>query len=123
VIAASYGEIFYSNAMNNRLLLIELPQEDVSKILHDVENTQTTQVTIDLDNMTVRSHTHSAKFSLGERHRRMFLEGLDMIGATLTQAAMIQDFTTLHWKQNPWAKDVAAITRRRLDSIVESASS
>jgi 3-isopropylmalate/(R)-2-methylmalate dehydratase small subunit len=121
VIASSYGEIFYSNAMNNRLLLIELPQEDVSKILHDVENSQTTHISIDLDSMTVRSQTHSAKFTLGERHRRMFLEGLDMIGATLTQAGMIQDFTAQHWKQLPWIKDVAAITRQRLDSGNEKA--
>ncbi len=123
VIAASYGEIFYSNAMNNQLLLIELPPEDVSKILHDVENTNTNDVKIDLDSMTVHSHTHSAKFTLRELHRRMFLEGLDMIGATLTQKDLIQDFATKHWKQHPWSKDVAAITRKRLDSVIKTASS
>ncbi len=117
VIASSYGEIFYSNAMNNRLLLIELPQEDVNKILHDVENSQTTHVSIDLDNMTVQSHSHSVKFTLGERHRRMFLEGLDMIGATLTQAEQIHGFAARHWKRHPWMKDVAAITRQRLDAV------
>lgn len=116
VIASSYGEIFYSNAMNNRLLLIELPQADINKILQDVENSQTTHISIDLDSMMVRSQTHSAKFTLGERHRRMFFDGLDMIGATLTQADMIQDFAARHWQQHPWMKDVAAITRQRLDS-------
>lgn len=115
VIAASYGEIFYFNALNNRLLLIELPQEDVLKIQQDIANHQTTQVNIDLERMQVRSHSHAAGFSLSERHRRMFMEGLDMVGATLAQQAQIEAFAARHGQRFPWMCDIGAKVRQALD--------
>jgi len=115
VIASSYGEIFFFNAINNRLPLITLAQEDVEKIQCDITNPATTHVGIDLINMTVRSYNHVAKFEMGERHRRIFTDGLDMIGATLTQEAEINAFAAKHWQRHPWLKDVGAKTRQRLD--------
>jgi len=119
VIASSYGEIFFFNAINNRLPLITLPQEDVEKIQQDIANPATTHVSIDLENMVVKSHSHSAKFEMGERHRRIFTEGLDMIGATLTQAAAINAFAAAHWQRHPWMQDVGAKTRQRLEGSNE----
>jgi 3-isopropylmalate/(R)-2-methylmalate dehydratase small subunit len=52
VIASSYGEIFYSNAMNNRLLLVMLPEDAVQKIMADVSDPATSHVTIDVERMT-----------------------------------------------------------------------
>jgi len=114
VIASSFGEIFYSNAMNNRLLLVMLPEETVQSIIADVSDPATSRVTIDVANMTVTSRTVTTTFSLSERHRRMFLEGLDMIGATLALEERIQAFQQGHWAARPWLKDVAHTTRARL---------
>jgi len=116
VIASSFGEIFYSNAMNNRLLLVMLDEADVQRILADVANPATNRIALDLDAMTVRSHSHQASFTLGERHRRMFLEGLDMIGATLTQREEIAAFAAEHGARRPWLKDVAHKTRQALNT-------
>jgi 3-isopropylmalate/(R)-2-methylmalate dehydratase small subunit len=44
----------------------------------------------------------------------MFLEGLDMIGATLAIQQQIDTFTASHWQQRPWLKNVAALARARL---------
>jgi len=115
VIASSFGEIFFFNAINNRLPLITLPQEDVEKIQHDIANMATTYVAIDLINMTVRSQNHVVRFEMSERHRRIFTDGLDMIGATLTQEAEIKAFAAKHWQRHPWLKDVGAKTRQRLE--------
>ena len=114
VIASSYGEIFFFNAINNRLPLITLPQEDVEKIQQDITNPASTQVTIDLESMTVTSANHSASFVMGERHRHIFTAGLDMIGATLTQEAAIKAFARAHWQRHPWMQDVGAKVRTRL---------
>jgi 3-isopropylmalate/(R)-2-methylmalate dehydratase small subunit len=116
VIASSYGEIFYGNAMNNRLLLVMLPEEDVQKIMADVSDPATSQVTIDVERMVVKSHSVDTTFDLAERHRRMFLEGLDMIGATLAMRERIQAFQQGHWAARPWLKDIARTTRARLAS-------
>jgi 3-isopropylmalate/(R)-2-methylmalate dehydratase small subunit len=114
VIAPSFGEIFYSNAMNNSLMLVALNEGDVEVILGDVANRESNQVVIDVESMTVRSQSLTASFSLSERHRRMFLEGLDMIGATLAMQDQINEFSTNHWHTRPWLKDIAAVTRNRL---------
>ncbi len=115
VIASSFGEIFYSNAMNNRLLLVMLPESDVQAMMADAENPATARIEIDVQAMTVRSHRCNATFSLAERHRQMFIQGLDMIGASLTYKSQIDAFAAQHWTRHPWLKDVASRVRRRLD--------
>lgn len=115
VIAPSFGEIFYSNGMNNQLLLVMLPEEVVRQIAQDVSVPATSEVVIDVETMTVRSHSVHAPFSLSPRHRRMFLEGLDMIGSTLSQFDLIDTFQQEHWRQRPWLKDIAYVTKTRLN--------
>ena len=114
IIASSFGEIFYSNAMNNRLLLVMLPDDTVQAILADVSNPATNKVTIDVGNMTVRSDSVEAAFSMSARHRHMFMNGLDMIGATLSMGGQIAQFQQDHWRTRPWLRDVAYATRSRL---------
>lgn len=114
VIAPSFGEIFYSNAMNNSLMLVALKEADVEVILADVASPESSQVVIDVESMTVRSKSLTASFSLSERHRRMFLEGLDMVGATLTMKDKISEFSANHWEKRPWLKDIAVVTKNRL---------
>ena len=114
VIAPSFGEIFYSNAMNNSLMLVALAEADVETILADVSAPENSWVAIDVASMTVRSKSLTASFSLSERHRRMFLEGLDMIGATLAMQDQIHAFAAKHWQQRPWLKDIASMTKNRL---------
>ena len=114
VIASSFGEIFYSNAMNNRLLLVMLPEADVALLLAGASDPAAHRITIDVAAMTVSNGTHTAPFTLSDRHRHMFLEGLDMIGASLKHKAAILAFADRHWQQKPWLKAVAQRTRARL---------
>lgn len=114
VIASSFGEIFYSNAMNNRLLLVVLPEAEIAAFLADAGTPGANGITIDIAAMTVASSTHSAAFTLSDRHRHMFLEGLDMIGASLQHREAILAFARRHWQDKPWLKDVAQRTRARL---------
>jgi len=114
VIASSFGEIFYSNAMNNRLLLVMLPEELVQAVMADAADPATAQVSIDVERMLVKSRSVEAPFTLSARHRHMFLEGLDMIGATLAMGGQIDAFQQQHWAARPWLKDVAYSTRARL---------
>lgn len=114
VIAPSFAEIFYSNAMNNRLLLVALPEEKVAAIMRDADNPDTGFVSIDVREMRVKSASVDASFELSPRHRRMFLEGLDVIGLSLTYQPEIQAFAERHWARYPWMKDVARHARDRL---------
>ena len=116
IVAPSFAEIFYSNAMNNRLLLVALPEEQVAAMMRDADDPATGAVTIDVHTMQARSASVAAEFSLSARHRRMFLEGLDVLGLSLTYQAQIQQFATAHWAQHPWMKDVARTVRQRLST-------
>lgn len=113
VIAPSFGEIFYSNAMNNRLLLVMLNPADVQRILADVSDPTTHRIVIDMHTMTVTSHSVVVPFTLSARHRHMFLHGLDMIGATLARCSEIDAFQQAHWHARPWLRDIAVTTRAR----------
>lgn len=120
VIAPSFGEIFYFNAVNNGLLLVSLPPADVDALLARVSNTQAPGnncLAIDVMAGQVRAADGwTAGFSLPERHRRMFAQGQDLVGASLLQLPEVERFEAAHWARHPWMKDVARTVRDRLDS-------
>jgi 3-isopropylmalate/(R)-2-methylmalate dehydratase small subunit len=105
VIASSFAEIFFGNALNNRLLLIVLTPLQVDALAAEVAASPGSRVTVDLDGMTVRSAGGLAfPFTLGQRHKQMITEGLDMIGATLRQLADIETFEQRHHARAPWTR-------------------
>jgi 3-isopropylmalate/(R)-2-methylmalate dehydratase small subunit len=114
VVAPSFAEIFYSNAMGNRLLLVTLPPQTIAQLMADADDTSANAVTIDVAAQTLRSRSVQASFELLPRHRRMFLEGLDVIGLSLTYRKQIDAFAREHWARQPWLRDVAASTMQRL---------
>lgn len=120
VIAPSFGEIFYFNAVNNGLLLVSLPPADVDALLARVSNTEAPgnhRVAIDVMAGQVRAADGwTAGFTLPERHRRMFAQGQDLVGASLLQLPEVERFEAAHWARHPWMKDVARTVRDRLDS-------
>ncbi len=119
VIAPSFGEIFYFNAVNNGLLLVSLPALEVDALLARVSNTKESggnRVTIDVMAGQVRAADGwMAGFALPERHRRMYAQGQDMVGASLLQLPDVERFEAAHWARHPWMKDVARTVRDRLD--------
>jgi 3-isopropylmalate/(R)-2-methylmalate dehydratase small subunit len=115
IVAPSFAEIFHANAMNNRLLLVALPAAQIAQLMDDADDPATNAVDIDLAAQTLASRSMQARFDLLPRHRRMFLEGLDSIGLSLTYRAQTEAFAQRHWAQQPWLRDVAARTRQRLD--------
>ena len=120
VIAPSFGEIFYFNAVNNGLLLVSLAAPEVDALLARVSNTQqpdANRVSIDVMAGQVRAADGwTAGFALPERHRRMYAQGQDMVGASLSQLPEVERFEAAHWARHPWMKDVARIVRDRLDN-------
>lgn len=115
VIASSFAEIFYSNAMGNGLLLVVLPEDQVQALMKEADdNGAPISIDIDIENLMVRTLTHEFKFTMSTRHHRMFVEGLDVIGLTLKYKPQIDAFAEQHWKAQPWVKDVARKTIDRL---------
>lgn len=116
VIAPSFGEIFYSNAMNNQLLLVMLPEEEIAKLMADAQDVATAGIQLDLEALRVTSQRVDTAFTLSPRHHRMQLERTDLIGLSLGYQSEIEHFAHRHWAAQPWLKDIAAQTRARLPS-------
>lgn len=117
VIAPSFGEIFFFNALNNGLLLVALPAPDVDALLQRVSNTASPRVEIDVLAGRVRAADGwAASFQLSARHRDMFAHGRDMVGATLAQLDAVARYEAAHWARHPWLKDTARRVRARLDA-------
>lgn len=108
IVAPSFAEIFYSNAMGNGLLLVTLERDAVAALMRDAEDPAANRVVIDIEAQHLSSPSVDRPFELLPRHRRMFLEGLDVIGLTLTQQAQIDGFVREHWAREPWLRDIAA---------------
>ncbi|MBZ5788592.1 3-isopropylmalate dehydratase small subunit [Burkholderia contaminans] len=105
VIAPSFGEIFYFNALNNRLLLVMLDPAVVSVLVEQASDPATNTLTIDVLRQVVRTADGSEyPFDLPERQKRMFVEGLDMIGMTLADRTAIDAFEARHHQAHPWMK-------------------
>lgn len=101
VIAPSYGEIFYSNAMNNRLVPVVLPEAEVEALMR-LAARPGQRLRIDIAAQCVEAAGVTYPFSMSAQHHRMLMLGTDMIGMTLSELARIQAFERAHLARSPW---------------------
>ena len=93
VIAPSFGDIFFSNALKNGLLPVRLPQAVVQRMLDDLLAAPGTRMTVDLRTQTVTGPGGRVEpFRIDPFPRQCLLEGLDEIDYTLAQHAAIDAF-------------------------------
>ena len=109
IIAPSFAEIFYSNAMGNQLLLVALPVDQVEALMELSEREHPPEIKIDIEKLQVHcADLPPMKFDISKRHQEMFLRGVDVVGMSLTYLDEIKAFANAHWADQPWLKDVAA---------------
>ncbi|MEY2860930.1 MAG: 3-isopropylmalate dehydratase small subunit [Pseudomonadota bacterium] len=109
IIAPSFAEIFYSNAMGNQLLLVSLPTEQVAQLMVLAEQADAPDIVIDIEKQEVQcTGLPSMTFEISPRYKEMFLKGVDVVGMSLTYMDEVHAFAQAHWAQQPWVKDVAA---------------
>jgi 3-isopropylmalate/(R)-2-methylmalate dehydratase small subunit len=93
IVAPSFADIFANNCLKNGLLPVTLTGPDVTELAHRAETIFGYQLTVDLEQKTVRDTTDfSATFEIGEFQRYCLLEGLDDIGLTLTHETEIASY-------------------------------
>jgi 3-isopropylmalate/(R)-2-methylmalate dehydratase small subunit len=94
VIAPSFSDIFRSNCTKNGLVPVVLPEPTVQAIWAAIENDPATEITIDMERLTVEvpSAGITASFPMDEPTQHRFLEGLDDIGITLAHADAIDSY-------------------------------
>jgi 3-isopropylmalate/(R)-2-methylmalate dehydratase small subunit len=92
VIATSFADIFYGNAINNFMLPIVLDNAQIDEIMAIIADAPQTQFTIDLPNLRVNVLDKVYTFKLAPHHQYNLENGLDAIGLSLTHEDAITKF-------------------------------
>ncbi|MFC3396678.1 3-isopropylmalate dehydratase small subunit [Brenneria rubrifaciens] len=92
VIAPSFADIFYGNALNNQLLPVTLSEADVDQLFKLVDGQEGITFTVDLENQVVQCGGKRYPFEIDSFRRHCMLNGLDSIGLTLQHEASISEY-------------------------------
>jgi 3-isopropylmalate/(R)-2-methylmalate dehydratase small subunit len=93
VIAPSFADIFHSNAANNGLLTVALPEAEMAELLARATAKPEYELTVSVESLTVSDETGwSAKFPLDSFRQHCLLNGLDQIGLTLQHEDSIRKY-------------------------------
>ncbi|MDX1266373.1 MAG: 3-isopropylmalate dehydratase small subunit [Oceanisphaera sp.] len=99
VIAPSFADIFYGNAINNGMVPVRLTEEQVDALFQYAKANKGAEITVDLEAQQVRAGELSFPFEIDEFRRYCLLNGLDNIGLTLQHQDQIDAFEA---KQPSW---------------------
>ncbi|BCS49110.1 3-isopropylmalate dehydratase small subunit [Aeromonas jandaei] len=99
IIAPSFADIFYGNAINNGMVPVRLKEEEVDALFQLVAAKPGIEIDVDLEANQVRAGELSFGFEIDEFRRYCLLNGLDAIGLTLQHEAAISAFEA---KQPSW---------------------
>ena len=102
VIAPSFADIFFTNALKNGLLLVVLPEHEVETLFSAVAATVGFSLTVDLQAQSIEGDAFHATFDIEPERKRLLLEGLDDIGLTMRHADAIRAFESAHRTRQPW---------------------
>jgi 3-isopropylmalate/(R)-2-methylmalate dehydratase small subunit len=93
VIAPSFGDIFFNNALKNGLLPIRLGHSDVTQLFSLIQQNAGMKVVIDLlAQLVIADSVFEASFEIDKFSKQCFLEGLDELGYTLSLLPQIEAF-------------------------------
>ncbi|WP_323952253.1 3-isopropylmalate dehydratase small subunit [Aeromonas caviae] len=99
MIAPSFADIFYGNAINNGMVPVRLKEEEVDALFQLVAAQPGIEIEVDLEANQVRAGRLTFSFEIDEFRRYCLLNGLDAIGLTLQHEAAISAFEA---KQPSW---------------------
>ena len=107
IIAPSFADIFYNNCFKNGILPIVLAADVVDNLFRELYATEGYELTVDLEAQQVTTPSGDVySFEVDEFRRHCLLKGLDDIGLTLENAAMIRAYEEEARVRSPWLFDV-----------------
>jgi 3-isopropylmalate/(R)-2-methylmalate dehydratase small subunit len=93
IIAPSFADIFYSNCCQIGLLPVQLDVSATDELFRRAAGKARYELTVDLQNCTVRdARDFAVTFDIEPYRREMLLRGLDEIGRTLLQEERISEY-------------------------------
>ena len=102
ILAPSFADIFYSNAIKNGLLPVVLDADTIATLFQNTSNNPDYCLTIKLAEQTVSDAQSTWHFDIADFDKHCLLEGLDQIALTLKHADKIRTFEAKRKETAPW---------------------
>jgi 3-isopropylmalate/(R)-2-methylmalate dehydratase small subunit len=103
VIAPSFGDIHYGNALQNGFLPIVLPEAACARLRDQLHAEPGARLTIDLPAQTVTGPDGAIhRFEIDLAAKERLVKGLDDIGLVLQHAERIEGFEERYLAEQPW---------------------
>lgn len=103
VIAPSFGDIHYGNALQNGMLPVVLPEASCRTLQAQLREKPGAEIAIDLAAQTVTGPDGAIyRFDIDGSHKERLLEGLDDIGLVLQHRGEIETFERRYAAAMPW---------------------
>lgn len=100
VIAPSFADIFSGNAFKNGILLVQVPQESIDRLMAVAAEHP---ITVDLENQTVTTPFQDRfEFPVDPFRKHCLVNGLDEIGLTSAMGGAIAAHEARIAQQRPW---------------------
>ena len=102
-VAPSFGDIFFSNCLQNGVLPIRLPAERVDALRAALRDAPGATMTVDLERQTVTGPDgREDRFDIDPFRKDCLLRGVDEISLTLGYEAEIAGFEQRRRRETPW---------------------
>ena len=96
IISTSFADIFYNNCFKNGILPIAVGEQALQNLFETRG-----EIEVDLQNQTIRGEGIDIHFEIEPHWKRILLEGLDDIAATLLHRDEISRYEASHTGLNP----------------------
>ncbi|WPH15913.1 3-isopropylmalate dehydratase small subunit [Variovorax paradoxus] len=107
IVAESFGDIFFNNCLQNGVLPVRLPRDEVERLA--AQAADGSAVVVDLQAQQVIFPDQSAHaFEIDAMKRAALLEGLDDVSLTLRRQAAIQAWQAQDRLARPWVWEPVA---------------
>jgi 3-isopropylmalate/(R)-2-methylmalate dehydratase small subunit len=106
VIAASFGDIFATNATKNGLLTAIVTRRDADALRALIADVQPSPISVDLVKMSISARDTHISFTIDPVRREQLINGRDDVELTLANRAEIATFKAALTQHQPWATTV-----------------
>ncbi len=103
IISTSFADIFFNNCFKNGILLIKVSPEELSSLMTELANADSTEINIDLENQKLSTPGGiSLRFEIDEFRKQNLLKGMDQIAWSLRHLPKIESFENDQKQAQPW---------------------
>lgn len=92
IVSSFFADIFKGNALNNGLLPVQISEEGLKNLLHELQMNPNSTVTVDLENQILETAVGTFQFDINPYKKLCMLNGYDDIDFLISKKEKIQAF-------------------------------